>query len=290
MGFSLVLVLLWPLSLSGVLVCISFYLAFLDTILTEGQSITYQGGPSTETSTVPAIVQSRKYLGSSNITSSDFSRSGAGVLSLGDGKIVGRAEVNGVAVSGLKLRLALNGSVYSQWATTNSDGQYTINIPYGEYRIDGFELDRATADEYLSNKIESPQLVGHSSSVLTVTPTSAGRGLTFSFVDPIIKTISKKQFENDEKIVLEWEEYPNALTYSVQIYEKVDPYKWSNKRLFEWSNRPELLEPKIDLTEYGVKLTGGKFYLLEISAKDENNRVISESVRRHSGYDFEVLE
>lgn len=241
----------------------------------------------TETTTVPRIELPRSFLGSTNITSSGFTR--GGVLASGDGKIIGSAKVNGEPVNGLKLRLALNGSVYSQWVTTDHEGQYVISVPYGDYIIEGFELDYTTANKYLPNKINHPQSP-HSSTKFTVSSSSNGRGLNFRFIDPVIKTIKSNKFKKNEEIILEWEQYPGALTYSVQIYEKSDPYAWSNDTLFKWSDKPELLEPRINLNDYDIILTPGKFYTIEVSARNESNGSISESARTHSGYDFEITD
>lgn len=238
--------------------------------------------------TVPAVHPPKNlYLGSTNITSSGFSSTGN--LAIGDGKIIGNATSNGKPVKGLKLRLALNGSVYSTWATTDLSGKYIINIPYGDYIIEGFELDKSTADNFLPKMILHPQNP-HSSPIFKVTSSSNGRGLNFKFVNPIIKKLKKAKYKHNEEIILEWESYPGASKYSVQIYEKNDPYAWSNNTLFKWSDRPELIEPRINLSKYSVKLKPGNFYTIDISASNKKHCRLSESATNHSGYDFEVIQ
>ena len=88
----------------------------------------------------PEISRSNKFLGATGFYSGDFSRGSSGVLSSGPGQIIGAAMVDGEPLEGLRLRLALNGSVMSQWATTGAAGRYEIGVPFGGYRIDGFEL------------------------------------------------------------------------------------------------------------------------------------------------------
>ena len=238
--------------------------------------------------TVPAIEAPKtRYLGSTNISSSGFTQKG--ILATGDGKIIGSATTNGKPLNGLKLRLALNGSVYSSWATTDLAGEYTVKVPYGDYIIDGFEFDKTTADELLPNMILHPQNP-HSSNKFQVNSLSEGRGLTFKFVNPIIKKIKKSKFSSDEDVILEWEDYPNASSYTLQIDEKSDPYSWASDYLFEWSDRPEVSKSHINLSEYKIKLKPGNFYTIDISAKDKNGNWISESARNYSGYDFEIIK
>ena len=100
-GFGLAFIVLW---------IVAIY--FLLPTLAKNSIQTINSGPSTEVNTVPSIQPPSKYLGSTNISSSGFSRSG--VLAGGPGEITGNAEANGNPVEGLKLRLALNWSVYSQ--------------------------------------------------------------------------------------------------------------------------------------------------------------------------------
>ena len=266
-------------------------LVTLNFVLPISNGISYGSKTSSsagkELSTVPSIKIPDRFLGSPSIRSGGFNKEG--ILANGPGVIVGDAKVNGKPLKGLKLRLALNGSVLSQWAITTNDGKYNIGVPIGEYIIDGYELDFLTANNVLPNKITHPQSP-HSSSKFKVAKGLNGRGLHFKFVDPISKNFSNNKYSADEEIILEWNEYPGASQYTVQITEKSDPYTWSNNTLFEWSEMPELLKPRINLKDLGVKLKPGHFYVVDIKARDNRMGILSESVRKHSGFDFEIIK
>jgi len=272
------------IALTGIMVAAIYIL--LPTI-TGNSVIPITAAPDNNFAPVDSIPPPQaRYLGSTNISSGGFARSG--VLARGAGKIIGTATVNGKPAKELRLRLGLNGSVYSQWATTDSTGKYIISVPYGEYLISGFELDKASADKSLPKMIAHPQN-SYSSDAFSVSQSSNGQGLKFRFVKPVIKKIKRKEFKQDEEITLEWEDYPDASTYSVQIYEKDDPHTWSNETLFDWSERPMLLQSSINLSEYAITLKPGKFYKLQITAINKNKGRISKSAGDFRGYDFKVI-
>ncbi len=238
--------------------------------------------------TPPRIKEPKRFLGSPEIYSGGFLDNRSGVLSGGSGEIVGHATLNNNPVSGLKLRLALNGSIMSQWATTDSEGTYSVRVPYGEYKIDGFEFDSNSANSILAGKIHHPQNA-HSSAKFEVSKENKGRGLRFRFIDPIEKNIDKNKYSISDDIVINWAPYPEASQYSIQIYEKSDPHAYiGNNPLFDWSTRPRVSDTSFNLKEHGVKLKAGNFYVVEIDAHDERMGIISETHRMHSGYDFEI--
>ena len=109
-----------------------------------GAPITYEKNVTT----VPAAPKVARYLGSTGSYAGEFKNDGT--LTGGPGAIVGKAFVDGKALAGLKLRLALNSSVMSQWATTDTQGEYRVPVPFGEYIVDGFELDHASANQVAS--------------------------------------------------------------------------------------------------------------------------------------------
>ncbi|MCV6627345.1 MAG: hypothetical protein OIF38_14695 [Cellvibrionaceae bacterium] len=235
---------------------------------------------------VPTL--SSKFLGSTAIYTGGFLDNKIGVLSAGPGEIKGLAKSNGKPVKGLRLRLALNGKVMSQWATTNGYGEYTISVPHGQYVIDGYELDRQSANEVLSGLIYSP-MHPYSSGPFIVDATRQGAGINFSFVDPIIKTTSQTSYTLNDPIIISWEPYAGAVAYIFQVYEKSGPHQsLGNTTIFAWSDRPQINDTTIDLKNYTQKLKPGHYYSYEIIAMGEDGRPISESVRAHRAYDFKI--
>lgn len=238
---------------------------------------------------VPPIEAPNKYLGSTNTYSGEVLDFDTGMLASGSGKIIGKAVVNGNPLRGLRLRFALNGKIYSQWATTDKTGTYEIGVPYGRYKITGFELDRNIANKILANKINHP-LSYYSSSIFDVTSKHDGRGMTFKFVDPVIKTIKNMKYKTTEDVVLTWNEYPGATQYQVQIYEKSDPYTWKRKGVFERSDRAVVFDPVMNIKEHGITLKPEYYYAVEIYAKNDQNEILSKTASQSREYDFEVID
>lgn len=241
-------------------------------------------------SSAPSLQSEARFLDSAGRHSTDFIGSRADILAAGPGKITGKATVDGEAVANLRLRLALNGRVYSQWTTTDSNGRYELSVPTGTYRIDGYELDVASANAALPGKINHPQCTS-SSGKFDVTENHPGRGLDFKFTNPVIKKIPKTMFSATEDIVLAWDAYPGADKYSVQIYEKSDPHELGfGKPLFPWRNPREVVRPIFNVKNYDIKLTPGHYYVLKVYAEDSNGRNISETANTYRGFDFEIVE
>jgi len=234
----------------------------------------------------PPIYTQKKFLGSTGAHSTDFHMDRNNILSSGPGVIKGVVLVNGNPKKEVKLRLALNGDVLSQWTITNSSGEYVIHVPYGKYSIDGYELDRLVANKVLAGKIDHPRNP-HSGAVQDVNKANMGYGLNFNFVDPVIKK-TKKQYLVSEEIILEWEPYPNASDYSVQLFEKKDPNVWSNKTVFPHTNTPVVAEARLNLKTQNIKLKPKFFYVLQVYARDPNGAILSESNREYNGYDFVI--
>lgn len=234
----------------------------------------------------PSFKKSTNFLGSTGSFNGDFSRNGS-VLSGGKGTITGKASLNGKPLAGLKLRLALNGGVMSQWAVTSVDGMYNVSVPYGDYKIDGYELEHSNASRVLSGKIDTPNHA-YESGKFSVSEGDSGRGLPFKFVDPVVKSMSKFKYTAAESVVIQWEPYPAAVEYLVQVYEMKDPYVWSNKTVFDLSDRPRLTKPSLNLEEYDAQLKTGYFYRFHVQAIDDFGKAISETERGRSRYDFEI--
>lgn len=270
-------------AISFIIVIVVYFKFFFESMINS--SIDKNESIVSEVPEVPKI--GKRYLGSPATYAGGFLDNKSGVLSSGSGKIKGIVTSNGKPTQGLKLRLALNGKVMSQWATTNNSGEYAISVPYGEYKIDGYELDSKSADEVLAGLIDSP-VNPHSSVEFTVTKDKQGVGISFSFIDPVIKTTKQTSYKLNEPVIISWEPYNGAAHYSLQIYEKSNPHEYRDKTLFAWSDRPEVDETSIDLRTYTKDLKSGYYYLYEIHALGSKGQLISESVRVHQGYDFKV--
>lgn len=238
----------------------------------------------------PDIARPNRFLGSSGYYSEQFLHDGNRVLASGDGRIVGSAAVEGKPLAGLRLRLALNGTVMSQWGTTGADGQYEIRVPYGQYRIDGFDLDTQTANSVLAGKIGDPQNPV-SSGKFEVAEGAPGHGLNLKFVEPVALEIPKSRFSADEDIVIRWKPYPGAQEYEVQIFERAEPGGYGKREpVFPWSESPVVKEPVINLGDYDVELKTGYYYTVEVEARAGPWQPISRTALRFSEFDFEVVE
>ncbi|BEU02288.1 hypothetical protein OAG1_10880 [Agarivorans sp. OAG1] len=237
----------------------------------------------------PLLSNSGRFLGSSGSYSGGFLDNKSGELSSGQGVIEGEALVNGQPLKGFKLRLALNGSVLSQWAVTDENGIYRVSVPYGEYRIDGYELDYFVANKVLPNKIEHPEN-RNSTNQFQVVEGQKGSGLKFRFVDPIVKKSDKSQYSKNEKVTLKWEPYPEAAEYTVQVYEKADANSWKSSNLFIWPMRPKVALTELDLSQYEIELKPGYFYAFEVEARNSKGSLLSNTNREHFEFDFEIVE
>lgn len=144
-------------------------------------------------SEVPSIEEQerKKFHGSTATYAGGFKRKG--VLEVGDGRIDGRIEADGRNLEGIKIRYALNGEVFSTWATTETDGRFEVAVPYGEYRVDGFEMNHSTAREVLHGLTNFPRN-GHSTGVFTVSEDEVGTGLILRFVEPIKRLKGKRTY------------------------------------------------------------------------------------------------
>jgi hypothetical protein len=240
-------------------------------------------------SDVPGVPEvGKRFLGSPAIYAGGFLDNKSGVLKSGAGEIKGSVTSNGKPTQDLKLRLALNGKVMSQWATTNSFGEYAVSVPYGKYKIDGYELDNKSANEVLAGLIDNPTNP-HSSGAFSVTKDKHGVGISFKFIDPILKTTQQATYNLNEPVVISWEPYTGAVNYSLQVYEKSTPHEYlGNNTLFSWSSRPQISETSIDLKDYTQDLKSGNYYSYEIRAIGGKGRQISETSRVHQGYDFKI--
>src|SRR5262249_22940835 len=127
-----------------------------------------------------------RFLGVLGTYSGKFDRKA--VLAAGPGTIAGTVKVDGKPAQGLRLRLVLNEGVMSQWADNDAPGRYVIPVPYGKYRIDGYELGYDTAGAVLAGKNDSPlNHRFHRGEPFIVAEGKPGPGLDLAYVAPVVK-------------------------------------------------------------------------------------------------------
>ena len=236
----------------------------------------------------PPIKGKEQYLGSTAVFSSRFKRGTGAVLPKGSGKIIGKVFANNKPIEGVTLRLALNGSHMSQWAVSDKDGRYEVPVPNGEYRIDGFSLNTRSSEK-LSGLILHPNMSTGSEEEFTVSKERSGEGLTFRFVSPVKRLGKHQVFKLEDDIKVKWESYPNADKYEVQILEKSEPHSYKTKPLFKCMSLPEVVDPQINLKNYGVSFKPDHYYIVDVKAiRSEPYEVLSQMDRKVMGYDFKV--
>jgi hypothetical protein len=239
----------------------------------------------------PPLVEQERFYGTHGSYAGEFSPAARQtVLAAGAGKVVGSITSNGKPLQGLRLRLALNGAVMSQWATTGADGRYEVALPYGKYRIDGYELDSSSAQAVLAGKTDGPRQ-GFYQPELTVVEGKPGQGLDFAYVDPVKKLGPSGDIKLGQPVIVSWQPYPGAAAYRLQLVEQSDPRDYESQRqLFEWRERPTVSGTSADLADYKVALKKSHYYRIEIEALDERKRALSQSPRHFGRADFRVVE
>ncbi len=211
------------------------------------------------------------------------------VLATGPGTIAGSVTSGGMPLEGLRLRLGLNGSVMSGWVTTDAAGKYVIGVPYGKYRVDGYQLDYSVVDRLLGGQVDAPQNYDAygSNAIIEIAQGQPGKGPDFAYVDPVRKKSPKGKVSLSGPVVLEWEAYPGAEGYQVQLVEQKDERDFaSQKRLIDWSKLPTVSGTSLNLTERGIRLKKGYSYTVEIHALDARQRSISTSADFRGAADF----
>ena len=240
----------------------------------------------------PPIAESERFYGSHGSYTGEFPNSARQtVLAAGPGSIVGSVSADGKPLQGLRLRLALNGAVMSQWAMSGADGRYQVALPYGKYRVDGYELDSSSAHRVLAGKTDGPRLGFHAQEVTVVEAGRAGQGPDFAYVAPLRKLGPRGDVSLARPVVASWEPYPGAAAYRLQLVEQQDPRDYeTQRRVFEWRDRPVVTGTSVDLGALGASLKKGYHYTLEIEALDERRRALSQSTRNFDRADFRVVD
>ena len=251
------------------------------------------GGPRERSETTVAAPPDikQRFLGVYGTYSNGFSADRNKVLAAGPGAISGTVMEDDKPASGLKLRLALNGAVMSQWSEVDAEGRYAIAVPYGTYRIDGYDLDGRTANAVLGGKTDGP---GNSpygdGDTFTVAEGRAGHGPDLQYVDPIVKIGPKGTVSASKPVVLEWRPYPKAASYRLQLTGRPSERDFSNQvQAYKWPDRPVVTGTSFNLTEHGIKLKTGYVYTVDITALDAGGKTLVDS-SSHLRPDFQVTE
>lgn len=245
-----------------------------------------------ETVSVPPEIKER-FLGTQGSFSGGFSLQPEKILATGPGTIAGSVASGGKPLEGLRLRLGLNGSVMSEWTTTDAAGRYAIGVPYGKYRVDGYQLHYSVVNGVLGGKVDAPQnaYAYGSNAIIEVAQSQPAKGPDFAYVDPVRKKGPKDKVSLSKPVVLEWEAYPGAEGYRVQLLEQKDERDFANqKRLIDWSKLPVVSATSLDLSEQGIQLKKGYYYTVEIDALAARMRPISSSADFRAGADFLAVE
>ena len=241
-------------------------------------------------SAAPPIAESERFYGTHGSYIGDFPTSAREtILASGPGKLIGTVHAGGKPAQGVRLRLALNGAVMSQWGTSGVDGKYEIAVPYGEYRIDGYELDSSVANKVLAGKTDGPRNGPHGSHKVVVAEGRHGEALDFSYVDPVRVKAPSGDLAASEPLVVAWEPYPGAVAYRLQLVEQKHPRDFTtNRYVFDWNKRPVVSGTSANLAELGAELKKGHYYTVEVEALGELNRRLSQSPRHFDRADFRI--
>ena len=281
-------------AIAGIVIFIAGVAAFFTYMSSSDRENTFSfGGRPTVVTQPPALAHSQRFLGTMGSFGSEFKHAGRGnELSAGPGEIIGSITVDGKGRAGLRIRLALNASVMSQWGTSQDDGKYAIPVPYGEYRVDGYEVDHEQVQAALSGKTDNPQNRSyHHGDTFTVAEGKPGRGIELDYIDPVVVIAPKGDVSVSGPIVVSWKPYPNAALYRIQVeeFKRSGDYR-SERRLFEWEDQPVVSETSFDLTAKGVKLQPGFYYLVSVDALDGRKGMISTTGNRFASVDFHVTQ
>jgi hypothetical protein len=231
-----------------------------------------------------------RFLGSSG-GSRGFPPDRSKLLATGPGTITGRVTAGGKPVQGLRVRLALNGSVMSGWAETDLSGRYAVGVPYGKYRVDGYELDYKLLDDLLSGMTDSPQNQPFADDIMTVAEGKPGRGVDLDYVAPVRISGPFGEISLAKPVVIEWGVYPGAAQYEVQLTEARDARDYTSRRqLFPCCNIPKAPGTSFNLSEHGVTLKKGYVYYVDVTALDAGGSRLATSGNTRNRPNFSVAE
>lgn len=207
----------------------------------------------------------------------------------GEATLQGTILADGKPATGLRIRLALNGSVLSQWGEVDQRGRYRISVPEGKYRIDGYELDSSSADKVLANLIDSPNNE-YDRPTLSLGATAIGEATSLQYVKPVIVESPVGELKISHDTLIRWQAYPGAKQYRIQIEEALTPKNFNNRSmLYSWDERPITNSTEFRLGEGALRVQAGKQYFVHIQALDEEGQVISETALKFGNHHFQAI-
>ncbi len=225
----------------------------------------------------PPITERKRYLGSGSYSFEEFDHNSKKVLAKGPGTIQGKVVVNDKACSGLRFRLFLSGDLRTQWTESDENGLYEIPVPFGKYRYQGFELDTESANKVLAGKIKKADYFDRER-IITVAEGMPASGQDFYFIDPVLRIRPLGDTLPSDGLVFEWEPYPEAAFYRIQIYDRgVRSWGFEWKSLLEWHDRPKVENTQVSMSELGATLESGHYYSWRVEAFDRAGDSISRT-------------
>lgn len=206
----------------------------------------------------------------------------------GPGEIVGQIVARGAPIEGVKLRLYLNDDSSSALVSSNSEGIYAVRVPYGTYKISGWDLDIQAANNLLAGLISSPD---NNIRLLetTASPANPGIGPNLSFDEPVVVLAPTGRVDVSDPVVVEWAQHPRATRYRVNLYEIADPDSIRFTTIYSGSSAPVIKGDSFDFTEYEGVLKDGYYYMVVVDALDSNGTALASSRWNIEQKDFRYL-
>ena len=128
------------------------------------------------------------------------------------GKYAGNAVLSDLQGESLFPLLVQRMNIFTdpQRPMATSEGIYEISAPPGSYRIDGYRLDSANANEILGGKTDYPYNP-HSTGIIKLETGKTTRALDLKYVIPVGNISPKGEFSLSEPVNISWDPYPGAI-------------------------------------------------------------------------------
>ena len=231
--------------------------------------------------------RTRSFLGSSSMISGGMNpgRMPMDLVSRGPGRIEGQVNLQGEPLPGLPMRIALNGNLWSPWLTTDAYGRYRLDLPYGEYSIDAYQIDFIAADRLLTGALDHPQQSPRIES-LTVDDSGPARGIDLNYVYPVELEWPAAEVPIEQAGRIAWTPYPGADHYRVSISRNDGQSLIDGVRTF-WG-ADNIRTTVVDLPIDEIRLAPGE-YRIRLVAQDADGGDIA-SLAGFLGFPFRIVE